>query len=60
MKYDSILALTTPGSAAFDSVFTANLSWCMRNGTHGFADCGGACAGPSNGNNKYIGRFGGG
>jgi hypothetical protein len=27
---------------------------------YGFSEYGGPCAGPSNGNNKYIGRYGGG
>jgi hypothetical protein len=36
------------------------LNYVYLNKLYGFADYGGPCAGPNNGNNKYIGRFGGG
>ena len=40
--------------------FAGMLSFCFMNKLYGFADYGGSCAGPLNGNGKYIGRFGGG
>jgi hypothetical protein len=60
LKPNDVLYLTNPHSPGYDSVFAGNLWWCMSNLAYGFADYGGATAGPHNGNNKYIGRFGGG
>jgi hypothetical protein len=39
--------------------FAGMLSFCYMNRLYGFADYGGSCAFPNNGNNKYVGGPGG-
>lgn len=55
MKSDVVIALTTPGGAAYEPDFAGMLYFCQRNYLYGFSDYGGPCAFPNNGNNKYIG-----
>jgi hypothetical protein len=60
MRPETVIALTTPGGTAYEPDFAGILNHVYLNKPYGFADYGGPCASPNNGNNKYIGRYGGG
>jgi hypothetical protein len=60
MREVDVISLTHPDSAAYEPAFARMLAHVMQNQLYVFSHYGGPCAGPSNGNNKYIGRFGGG
>ena len=60
MREVDVISLTHPDSAAYEPGFARMLAHVMQNQLYVFSDYGGRCAGASNGNSKYIGRFGGG
>jgi hypothetical protein len=60
MKQTDLIQACDPQSAAFEPDFAQAISIIYEQRLFGFQDYTGSCAGPNNGNNKYIGRCGGG
>jgi hypothetical protein len=60
MDQATVISVTNPQSAAYEPDFAQAFSIIFKQRLFGFQDYTGPTAGPNNGNNKYIGRFGGG